>query len=61
MTAPLPDTTILAGSIRTFGTEGPAYEVLHEVDTLTVRILVLTTGEELNYPAADARQDPLAD
>lgn len=61
MAAPMLDADTLVGTFRTFGTEGPAYEVLREVDSRTVRILVLTSGEELDYPRADALQDPAAD
>ena len=51
----------LIGTYRTFGEAGPVYEVLRKVDGATVHIVVVETGEELNYPAAEALNDPEAE
>ena len=51
----------LVGTYRTFGTEGPAYQVLHKLDERTVRVRVVETGEELDYPAQQAFDDPEAE
>ncbi len=48
----------LIGTCRTFGEAGPVCEVPRKVDETTVRIVVVETGEELNYPAAEALNDP---
>ena len=51
----------LSGTYRTFGEEGPVYEVLRKVDEMTVHIVIIETGEALNYPAAEALNDPEAE
>lgn len=51
----------LVGTYRTFGDAGPVYEVLSRVNEATVRIVVVETGEELNYPISEALSDPEAD
>jgi len=51
----------LIGTYRTFGEAGPVYEVVRKVDGATVHIVVVETGEELNYPAAEALNDPEAE
>ena len=44
---------------RHFGSEGPLYEVLaHSGDK--VRIRVVESGEETDYPATSAESDPVA-
>ena len=50
----------LVGTYRTFGAEGPLYEVQREVDENTLHILVVQSGEELDYPVKDAMADPEA-
>jgi hypothetical protein len=50
----------LVGSFRTFGAEGPAYQVLEKCGEDAVRVRVLETGEELDYPARQALADPEA-
>lgn len=50
----------LIGSFRNFGPEGPAYQVVQERTEETVRVRVLETGEELDYPTSHARADPEA-
>ena len=51
----------LIGTYRSFGEAGPVYEVLHRVDAVMVRIVVVETGEELDYPVAEALIDPEAE
>jgi hypothetical protein len=48
----------LVGSWRRFGKLGPVYEVLREVNHKKVRIRVLETGEELEYPTSEVLADP---
>lgn len=50
----------LVGTHRTFGEVGPVYCVLSKRDEAEVRVRVIVTGEELNYPAAQALEDPEA-
>jgi hypothetical protein len=50
----------LVGTYRTFGVEGPLYEVQREVDQDTFHILVIHSGEELDYAVKDAVADPEA-
>ena len=51
----------LVGTFRTFGAEGPAYQVLRKLDGSAVRVRVIETGEELDYPAQQASEDPEAE
>ena len=51
----------LVGTYRTFGEDGPVYQVLQKLDERAVRIVVVETGEELDYPAEQARTDPEAE
>ncbi|HEV7403905.1 MAG TPA: hypothetical protein VGO11_13290 [Chthoniobacteraceae bacterium] len=50
----------LVGTYRTFGTVGPAYEVIAKRDGEKVHVRVLESGEELDYPVRDALEDPVA-
>jgi hypothetical protein len=55
----------ILGSFRTFGLLGPVYEILDLADPKTgpdvnVRVRVVESGEELDYPLAAALDDPLA-
>jgi Family of unknown function (DUF5397) len=55
----------LAGTFRTFGRVGPVYEILqvNEPATgpqVTLKIRVIESGEQLDYPLSDALDDPLA-
>jgi hypothetical protein len=55
----------ILGSFRTFGRLGPVYEILDIAGPETgadvnVRIRVIESGEELEYPLAAAMDDPLA-
>ena len=55
----------IVGSIRTFGHLGPAYEVLKVSapemgSNVMLRIRVIESGEELDYPLNDVLDDPLA-
>ncbi len=50
----------LVGSFRTFGDYGPVYQVVRAVNERTVHVLVVQTGEEIDYPADQAFDDPLA-
>ena len=47
------------GRFRTIAGVGPAYEIVEDCGE-AVRIHVLHSREELNYPKADAELDPLA-
>ena len=47
------------GRFRTIAGVGPAYEILEDRGDF-VRIHVLHSQEELDYPKADAELDPLA-
>ena len=51
----------LVGSYRRFGREGPVYQVVGRVDAGMLSILVVQTGEILNYPASKALEDPEAE
>lgn len=55
----------VVGSFRTFGRLGPVYEVLSAIEPVAgnnvlLRIRVLESGEELDYPLATALDDPAA-
>jgi hypothetical protein len=50
----------LVGDFRTFGPEGPVYEILGKVDEKRVHIVVVESGEELDYEVSEAIQDPEA-
>lgn len=55
----------IIGQIRTFGCDGPAYQVLEtSAQKLngkpSLRIRVLNTGEETEYPLEQALNDPEA-
>ena len=55
----------LVGTFRTFGSVGPLYEVLRVNEPssgphVTLRIRVIESGEELDYPLSDVLDDPLA-
>jgi Family of unknown function (DUF5397) len=55
----------VVGSFRTFGRVGPLYEVLAVGTPATgtnvlLRIRVLESGEELDYPLGSALDGPLA-
>ena len=56
---------IQIGQVRTFGSEGPKYEVTgngHSSDAgeWLVPIRVVESGEELNYPFSQFKSDPEA-
>ncbi len=51
----------LVATYRTFGEEGPVYQVLRRAGEATVRIVVVETGEDLDYPAEQALNDPEAE
>lgn len=51
----------LVGSYRRFGREGPVYHVVGNVDAGMLSIVVVQTGETLNYPASKALKDPEAE
>lgn len=60
------DMGILVGSIRRFGLEGPPYEVvasasLSEAGYAEMRIHLLESGEEADYPVSEILHDPEAD
>jgi len=51
----------LVGTYRKFGAEGPAYQVLRKLDERTVRVRVVETAEELDYPVQESLDDPEAE
>ena len=51
----------LSGTYRTFGADGPLYKVIGKVDETKVRIVVVESGEELDYLAERAVRDPEAE
>ena len=57
LTSP-PAATDLVGTFRTFGDYGPVYQVMSTVNGQKVHVMVVQTGEEIDYPADQASQDP---
>ena len=51
----------LVGQFRRIAGIGPAYEVLRIVSETEARIMVVESGEEVDYPIADIFLDPDAD
>ena len=56
----------LVGSVRRVGNAGPPYEILGLSTALTgdaplVRIRVIESGEDLDYPLSDLLNDPRDD
>ena len=51
----------LAGEVRRFGPHGPAYEVLDVRRTGDLAIIVIESGERLDYPLGDFLADPIAE
>ncbi len=51
----------LLGSYRTFGADGPLYKVIGKTDETKVRIVVVESGEELDYLVERALLDPEAE
>jgi hypothetical protein len=56
----------LIGSFRRFGERGPVYEIIAAVDVSTgsnveLRVRVVESGEELDYPLQDLLNDPVAE
>jgi len=49
----------LVGTFRTFGEYGPAYQVVGAVNGQKVHVVVVQTGEELDYPVEQALKDPV--
>ncbi len=61
--AALPEPRSLIGSWRRFGAVGPVYEIVgvtepKAADRPRMRVRVLETGEELDYPLAEILDDP---
>ena len=48
----------LVGTYRTFGEYGPVYQVVGPLSGQKVHVVVVQTGEELDYPVEQALQDP---
>ncbi len=60
-TSPKPQcATDLVGSFRTFGEYGPIYQVVRPVNGQKLHVVVVQTGEELDYPTEQALLDPEA-
>ena len=51
----------LVGTFRTFGEFGPLYKVVKKIGESKVHIVVVPTGEELDYLVERALTDPEAD
>ena len=51
----------LLGSYRTFGADGPLYKVIDKAGETKVRIVVVESGEELDYLVERALRDPEAE
>ena len=51
----------LVGTYRKFGIAGPVYKVLSNVSEAKVRIVVVESGEELDYLVERALLDPEAE
>jgi len=54
----------LVGSIRRFGLEGPAYQVVGPARTrddgrVRMHVRLIESGEELDYPVEDLAADPV--
>lgn len=50
----------LVGTFRTFGAYGPVYQVVRKVNGQKVHVMVVQTGEELDYQVEQALTDPEA-
>jgi Family of unknown function (DUF5397) len=60
------DMGVLVGSIRRFGLEGPPYEVTGPATASSageaqMRIHLLESGEDADYPVSEILRDPEAD
>ena len=51
----------LIGQIRTFGPDGPVYQVVQLLDAATARIRILENEEDTEYPVARILNDPPAE
>ena len=51
----------LIGTFRSFGDEGPVYQVVSRINGERVHVLVVETGEELDYSVTEALNDPEAE
>jgi hypothetical protein len=51
----------LIGTFRSFGEFGPVYQVVRKVDESSLHVVVLQTGEALDYPVNRALNDPEAE
>jgi hypothetical protein len=56
--APPQTATELMGTFRSFGEYGPTYQVVRPVNGNKVHVVVVQTGEELDYPVEQALNDP---
>ena len=54
-----PTAADLVGSFRTFGEYGPVYQVVSTMNGQKVHVVVVQTGEELDYPVEQALRDPV--
>jgi hypothetical protein len=55
-----PSPADLVGTFRTFGEFGPVYQVTKTVNGHKLHVVVVETGEELDYPVERALTDPQA-
>ena len=58
--SPSPAPADLVGSYRSFGEFGPVYQITSRVNGQKVHVVVVQTGEELDYPIEQAIRDPAA-
>ena len=49
----------LVGTFRSFGEYGPTYQVVSTVNGQKVHVVVVQTGEELDYSIEQALRDPV--
>lgn len=60
------DMGTLVGTVRRFGFAGPPYEIIGFADSLPsgeiqMRILLIESGEEVEYPVSEILNDPAED
>ena len=51
----------LLGTYRMFGADGPVYRVIEKAGDAKIRIVVVESGEELDYLVVRALSDPEAE
>jgi hypothetical protein len=59
-TQPRQTADALVGTFRSFGALGPVYKIIRSAGESSMHIIVLETGEELDYSLERALNDPEA-